>query len=225
MGFGPEDPGVRRAAEVSGICELLVALGLFSAHFYFFMTEHLQELVDRGALGNERVQFGLGMAVYLEFLLLSPLTWVLAYLMGEGVVRFMAALITGEVLPTLPTKLIELGMLRLKRFAVESKLPPVVEDEVLSLGPIGYRVLSCREKDWDLATTVRIGIRMFGVHTIENVGGARPHCYDLRPLPQGRLIRKLRTLSVPAGGIRTEAQSQDSSTKAAIGVPPPRARV
>jgi hypothetical protein len=228
MGFGPDDPGVRRAALISGACELLVALALFAAHFYYFMTERVNRIVDAGGvggIGNEQVQMGLGIAVYLEFVLLSPITWLLAYFMIEGTVRFTAALITGEVLSTLPLKLIDLGMMRFARYAEERKLPPLVEDEVFILSRNQYLIRSSREKDWDLATTVRINIHMYEVYEIENIGGPLPYQYRLRPTAQGKLIRKIRVYVVPPTAVRTDGQAQELSNERAAENVRPRTKV
>jgi len=219
MGFGPDDPGIRRAALISGACELLVALCLFTAHFYYYMTEHVNRIVDLGGVGgvgNEQVQFGMGIAAYLEFLLLSPITWLLGYFMVEGAVRFTAALITGEVLSTLPLKLIDLGMARLARYDAERKLPPLVEDEVLILSRNEYVIRSSREKDWDRATTVRINSYMYEVYLIDNIGGERPYSYRLRPMPHGRLIRKIRVFEVPSTAVRTDGQTNNSPVEKVV---------
>jgi len=52
-------------------------------------------------VGGETVLSGSVIVVLMEYLI-QPLTLVLAYFAIEGVVRFVAAFVTGEIVPTLP---------------------------------------------------------------------------------------------------------------------------
>jgi hypothetical protein len=185
------------ATVLSASLQLFGCLSGLVWHYLHFMTEHLRLLVDRGGIGSEHVQFGMGITVFLEFLLLSPLSWCLVYFFMEGGVRLWAVLITGEVVGTLPLKLADKLYLYCERRSREKDLPPLVEDEIVLIDSDTYIVNSCREKDWDLSTAVRIDELLYAVVEIEVADGVRPYGYRLRPFPQDRIVRKVRDLIAP----------------------------
>jgi len=97
-----------RAAAISGSVECVVCLAILFVRYVDFLERRLVEtssaVVASGredALGAPVVQYGLGFVTLFDFAL-HPLTLFLAYLTFEGLVRFLAAVVTRETLSTLP---------------------------------------------------------------------------------------------------------------------------
>lgn len=97
-----------RAAAISGFAECVGCLAILFVRYVDFLERRLVEtssaVVARGredALGAPAVQYSLGFVTLIDFAL-HPLTLLLAYLTFEGLVRFLAAVVTRETLSTLP---------------------------------------------------------------------------------------------------------------------------
>jgi|GEM_PF-6053911 len=97
-----------RAAAISGSVECVGCLAILFVRYVDFLERRLVEtssaMVASGreeALGAPAVQYGLGFVTLIDFAL-HPLTLLLAYLTFEGLVRFLAAVVTRETLSTLP---------------------------------------------------------------------------------------------------------------------------
>ncbi|MGH9788978.1 MAG: hypothetical protein ACRD4U_09785, partial [Candidatus Acidiferrales bacterium] len=96
------------AAVASGLLQFLGCLGAFIGRYFLFRQQRMDQwAADVMAKGGEDlfaasgVQHTMGLATTMEYLI-QPLTLVLLYFTFEGAVRLLAALVTGEVVGTLP---------------------------------------------------------------------------------------------------------------------------
>lgn len=125
---------------------------------------------------------------------MHPLTWVIGYFGGEGVVRMLSGLITGEAPGMLPLALVDRVLRPARRGEWAAKRPPL-RDKVDRHGLTGeLRVASCREKDhWKYPLTIRYEGEFFQVQGEEHSSAdrERPYVYRLKLLPGNEIIRGL----------------------------------
>jgi hypothetical protein len=189
-----------RGGMLSGAVEALGCLAVLGWRYIVFLDQRMQAV--SGALyskGNEMVmadqkfQFGAGIFTLLEYMVL-PLTWVLIYFIIEGLLRFSAALVSGEVVGTMPLHLIALVQGRISKAAAERAMGPRVPDEVQSVvekeGEL--RILSCRPKEgWNNLMTVSYKDTLYEVAGQQEGAPPRRFVYLLRPKPEGKIVRGL----------------------------------
>ena len=99
------------AAMFSGILESGLCAWLLFYRYAHFLSFHAQQLIrlSHGSISRENVgtQLYFSLVLSAQCLLFEPLSLLLLYLAGEGFVRALAALITEEVIPSFPFKLID----------------------------------------------------------------------------------------------------------------------
>lgn len=122
-----------------------------------------------------------------------PLT-VILYFSAEGLVRFIAAFAVRQLLPSLPFWLMSLATARRQAERERLSRPKSVSDVVESASG-DLLVRSCAAKDWNQFTTVRYCDALYELANEEQGDPARPFCYRLRPVPEGKLIRGIRDYS------------------------------
>src|SRR5579862_3681311 len=90
------------SAVVSGLTQFLVCLGLFIYRFLYFANGQVfggsRVMLKAAELGGETAVMGSG-TFELAAYMIQPVTILLVYLILEGLVRFLAASITGETVP------------------------------------------------------------------------------------------------------------------------------
>jgi hypothetical protein len=129
----------------------------------------------------------------MEYMIL-PVTLLLIYFLIEGLVRFSAALVTGEVVGTMPLHLVAWARARVRQMAAERALGPVVADEVQA--GEGHdcvlRVLSCRPKEgWNHLMTVSYNDVLYEVASQQAGTPPRRYVYLLRFKPEHKVVRGL----------------------------------
>jgi hypothetical protein len=114
--------------------------------------------------------------------MLRPLTIALAYFAVEGVVRGLAAFISGEVLPTLPLALVAAVHQKLSEQRAELSLSGRAPDEigVVNSPDIKLRIRSCRPRSsWDERITIFYRDNLYEVadaKTVSPQGSSYIHC-------------------------------------------------
>jgi hypothetical protein len=193
-----ESSDLRWGAMVGGLLQALVCLGLFILRYLSFFEYRIGDIGERTiARGAEHVltapaaQFGMGFTTTVEYLV-QPLTLVLIYFTVEGVVRLTAALVTEEIVGTLPLYIIAWGQERRGAARAERALGPRVPDIVEPMYSPDYdlRIFTCRRKvGWDRMMTVSYDGQFYEV--LDEQPGKPPHhfIYRLRKSRPGRLIR------------------------------------
>ncbi len=189
---------LRWGAIIGGILQVFVCLVLFILRYLSFFQYRVGDIGERTiARGAESVlaapaaQFGMGFTTTVEYLA-QPLTLVLIYFTVEGVVRVTAALVTEEVVGTLPVHIIAWGQERWEAARAERALGPRVADIVEPMYSPDYdlRIFSCRRKrGWDRLMTVSYDAQFYEV--LDEQPGKPPHhfIYRLRKSRPGRVIR------------------------------------
>lgn len=169
-----------RATAISALMEGFGATGLLLVWYSVFVMRYGDAIAARGGDGF----------VGLFLVALHPLTWIICYFGCEGVVRFLAAVATGESYGTLPLALIAWGMERAER----KRQGALVADEVtIRTTEYDLQVASCRAKQhWKYPLTICYREKFYQVLSGEVLRqGARPYVYFLRRLPTNETIKGL----------------------------------
>lgn len=182
------------AALWSGILESLVSLGLGIRGYYAYFDERMasmpvEVLTKAGEKGGESAIMGLGSIIMLEYLI-HVTTILLVFFMLEGLVRAIAAVASGEALPSLPLQALAFLHTRGDARNRERRLGERIRDEVQP-GADGrsLQISSCRPKPWTQLTTISHEGEFYEL-VRENKGTVpRPFVYFLRKKPQTAVIR------------------------------------
>lgn len=188
---------LRTAALVSGIlqvagCAAVIVLR-YSAFVKSAMAAEGMEQAQLGAVekGGETAVMGFGL-VLLAAYLVSPLTILLEYFLAEGLIRAVAAFVTGEAVPTLPLVGAAWALGRTQEAAAEKALGPRIVDLVQPGDGTLYHLLiaSCRPKQgWDRLMTVSYQEKLYEVTHHEEGVPPRRFLYHLRLKPEGKVVR------------------------------------
>jgi hypothetical protein len=193
------DVNVRRGAMLSGMLQMLGCLAVAIVRYIFFLQQRAGDMatvvIKKGAeeaLASNGVQFGTGILALMEYMI-QPLTLVLLYFTIEGLFRWLAALITDEVLPSLLLQLLAwVQEWHIERRAA-ARLGPLIADVVLAdpAPGIALRIESCRPREWTELTTISYQEKLYEVAHMEEGAAPRRFIYELRPAPVSRLVRGL----------------------------------
>jgi hypothetical protein len=183
-----------QAAVTCGALQLLACVGLLIYRYLVFANQRLMGVSThamQGAAesGGETAVMGMGIFVLAEYLI-HPLTLLLLYFAVEGLVRASAALITGEVVPTLPLQLIALAHGKAAAVHRERELGPPVADLVQpGSGDFALVIASCRPKTWNRMSTICYKDRFYELVREEAAQPPRRWVYVLRKRPEGKVVR------------------------------------
>lgn len=169
-----------RATAISGLIEGFGAITVLVVWYSVFVAKYGDAIAARGGDGF----------VGLFLVALHPLTWLICYFGCEGVVRFLAAVATGESCGSLPLALVAWGMGRMER----DRRGGLVADEVkIRTSEYDLQVASCRAKQhWKYPLTICYQEKFYQVAGGEVLRrGVRPHIYFLRRLPADEIIKGL----------------------------------
>jgi hypothetical protein len=183
-------------AALGGTLETLTSVGLLIRGYQSFAAEKLATLPASVMLGGveksgESAVMGLGSILLLEYVL-QLTTLVLLFLTIEGLVRALAAIGSGEALPSFPLQALAFLQGKLEAQGREARLGQRVRDEV-QWTPDGefLQIGSCRPKSWNQLTTISYEDDLYELATTK--GGHAPHqfVYILRKKPASAVIRGL----------------------------------
>ena len=183
------------AALASGILEMITCLAVLIFRYLQFAPNQVfggTAVALRAAEeGGESAIAGSGIFTLAEFML-RPLTIALVYFTFEGLVRGLAAFISGEVLPTLPLAMVAAVQQKLSGQYAELSLGRRVPDEVevVNSPDIKLRIRSCRPKSsWDDRITIFYMDSLYEVAGREDGQAPRKFIYTLRPKPDHKVVR------------------------------------
>ncbi len=187
-----------RGAIFSGLLQFAACLAFLIVRYFYFLDAHFRAIADtliahgaEQAMDNKAFQYGAGLVTLMEFLI-SPLSLLLIYFLFEGLVRFTAAFISGEVVGTMPLHLLALAGERHSKAVAERALGPRVADEVEPTDNSQLRILSCRPKPaWDHLMTISYADGLYELAGREQGVPPRPYIYLLRPKPEHKVVRGL----------------------------------
>lgn len=185
------DEGLRGPAMVSGLLQVL--LFLFVLVFRAIAWIHPRTDIDINtavAVGGAR-NFGSGIFLLVEFWM-QPLHVFMFYLVIEGVIRVLAALVGHQVIGTLPLYPIAALHNFIDKRKHERELGDLIVDEVIRGGAQkGYdlKVYSCRPKlNWNPYMTIEFEGEFYQMFKEEPGASPRRFIYYLRKNPVGRVV-------------------------------------
>ena len=192
------DANLGRGAVFSGFAQLLLCLGLLIFRYLIFGHQIMfgkgMETIGLAAMekGGETAVMGLGPIMLFAYLL-QPLSLLLIYFTLEGLVRGVAAAITGEVVPSLPLQVTAWVQGKAVERAKESAMGARIVDEVQLLPGPDYDLMikSCRPKHWDHMLTISYQDRFYELAAEVEQKSPRRFVYLLRKTPSGKVIRGL----------------------------------
>jgi hypothetical protein len=154
-----------------------------------FMLARMQQWGPHLGGTGEMVQSAALLVATLEFLI-YPLSLVLLYFAAEGMARFVAGLISSQVVPSLPLyvafRLAEKKRQRRETARLESLPPDTVE--FLAQGRV--RIASAHRRDnWNASVTIGIGGQFYEIEHKEPALPGRPFVFVLKPAATGRALR------------------------------------
>lgn len=191
------DEDVQRGALVSGIAEIVVALGVFIGRYLWLIQKRPADIAEaamrtgaEGALATEHAQFSIGILTLMEYVI-QPMTLVVMYFIIEGVARAAAALVTREVVPSLPLQAIAWVHGAIEKKQAEKALGPVMVDEVRPGTDCDLEIASCRRREWTPMLTISYQETLYELAGSELRAGARPYIYKLRKANLNKAFRGL----------------------------------
>jgi len=180
---------VLRCAMWGGAAQLLLMASALIVQFqhFFIARSHLFAPHMNGV--NSTGEATITVLVALEFVF-HPLPFFLLYLALEGVVRFVGAFITAEVVPSLLVFLFfKLSNATSKSIQGRRSGPPVADAmQRLPDGRVTIATASLKP-GWNASITIGIGGQWFEVEREEQAMPPRPFVYVLRPAPTGKVLR------------------------------------
>jgi hypothetical protein len=181
---------ILHAAIWSGLAQFLllalVSIIRFKEHFYL----RAQQLAPHVAGTHEVVQSGVAIIIVLEYLL-YPLSIFWMYLALEGFVRFAGGIIGSEVVPSLPVFLVYKALDWKTQSAVRRQSASAPPDTFEFLSDGSVQIAAPQPKSaWNASITVGINGVWYTVDCHETGAPPRSHIYILKPVPEGRVLRK-----------------------------------
>lgn len=193
------DANLRTSTILSGGAEVAISLGAYMLGFLSFIQWRVGSMIGAGVKAggmegmSEGVAFGAGATALVEYIF-SPLSMLLVYFAVEGAVRLFAALVTDECVGTLPLAVLGWIFERGGHARRERQLGPRVVDEVQHCRGISYDLViaSCRAKTgWDRLVTIEYQDKLYELFDQKKGFPPRPHIYQLREHPHGKVVRGL----------------------------------
>jgi hypothetical protein len=186
-----------RGAVASGALQLLgcvaALLVRYVAHVQQRPADFAAAAIKAGAedaLANQQVQLGAGVLTLAEYLI-QPLTLVLAYFAFEGIVRGTAALVTREIVPTLPLHAVDAVHGKIEAWAHRRVLGPLMADEVQAGdGDAGeLEIRTCRQRTWTPSLTIEYQDKQYELVSEAEGEPPRRWIYRLRAAPPTKPFR------------------------------------
>ncbi len=187
---------IRPAAMVSGIVQMAIIAVLWWLGYRHYVDLRVggakNVVVGMAEKGGETAIMGYGVYLLIEYCLL-PQTLLLFYFLFEGGVRFVAAFVHGELVPTLPLVGVAALHTLLDKKRDERELPPLVIDKVERVDnpDCQLRIWTCRVREWNNLTTISYEDELYEVVRHEIGALPRPVMYELRRKPEGKIVRGL----------------------------------
>jgi hypothetical protein len=193
------DLNVKRGALFSGGVEFAGCALLLWLRYRPYVQRRMAEAAAEVAKvhGDDRITQGVaafsssGLALF-EYIV-QPLSLLLLYFVIEGLARLTAAVVTGEVLPSLPLQLIAWAHRLGEGWKQERDLGPRVVDTVAPGDAADHdlRIESSRPKPWNQLSTISYNGQLYEL--ARELAGQPPRkfVYLLRKAPESKLVRGL----------------------------------
>ncbi|HEX7288877.1 MAG TPA: hypothetical protein VF532_22020 [Candidatus Angelobacter sp.] len=173
----------------TGLTQFVGFVFLLVLRYRSFMFARMQQWGPHLRGSGELVQSAALLVTTLEFLI-YPLSLCLLYFAAEGMARFVAGLISSQVVPSLPVflafRLAEQKRMRRETIRLESLPPDTVE--FLAQGRV--RIASAhRRESWNASVTIGISGQFHEIEHKEPAMPGRPFVFVLKPAGAGRALR------------------------------------
>jgi hypothetical protein len=191
--------------------ESFFALVAFIYWYSYSVTHWAKDAVYSAVNAGARIPLNTEGFAAFALMFLHPVTWLISWCAVEGMVRFLGAAFTGDVLGILPLVLLDKIWVRFTssvrserpadmRSSWSSFLPwvrqrvgflrhPVLPDEVRYSADATGEVISIRssrpKSGWEPPRIIRCNDIFYRLEAISEQSGARPVLYVLRRLPAG----------------------------------------
>jgi hypothetical protein len=201
----------RVAAALSGIIESLLMLLALVYWYSYSVTHWAADAVSTAAKAGADIRPGADGVTAYAVMLLHPVTWLIVLCAFEGIVRFLGAAFTGDVLGIFPLFVLDRIFLRLTPGGRAERLPgtpsgfssffpwmrqraaflshPVVADEVRYSSDATGEVMSISssrpKSGWEPPRIIRCKDIYYRLEAASERSGLRPFLYVLRRLPAG----------------------------------------
>ncbi|MGH9532524.1 MAG: hypothetical protein ACRD2Q_09030 [Terriglobales bacterium] len=192
------DLNVQRGALFSGIVETVgCALVLWLRYPPYVRGRMAEAAAAVAKAGGDRISeavsdFATGGLSLFEYIV-QPVSLLLVFFVLEGMVRLTAAVVTGEVLPSLPLQFIAWAHGLGEGWKQEHDLGPRIVDTVApgDAADHALRIESCRPKPWNSLTTISYDGQLYEL--VRELTGHPPRrfVYLLRKAPESKLVRGL----------------------------------
>lgn len=193
------DLNVKRGALFSGVVEFAGCALLLWLRYPPYVQRRMAETAaalhpalqaDRLSQGTSAFASG-GMSLF-EYMV-QPLSLLLLYFVLEGLGRVTAAVVTGEVLPSLPLQLIAWAHRTGEGWKQERYLGPRVVDTIAPGDAADHdlRIESSRPKPWNQLTTISYNDQLYEVARELSGQPPRRFIYLLRKASPNKLVRGL----------------------------------
>jgi hypothetical protein len=144
-------------AVASGFLETFMSIGLLIHGYFLYSDKRLAVLPVSvmkmaGEKGGESAIMGMGTIFMLEYLIHFS-TLLVIFFIFEGVVRGIAAIASGDILPSLPLQVLAFMHTKLQAQTHERILGRRVCDQVYACGEY-LQIASCRPKPWTQLTSI-----------------------------------------------------------------------
>ncbi len=190
---------IKRGAVLSGAAEFFLTSVALWFRYPVFIHRRMAESASAVAAryGSDKLvagfsDLGSGVLGLVEYLL-QPLSLLLIYFLLEAVVRLFAAVVSDEIVPSLPLQAVAWlhgAGARRQEITLGVRVIDLVQpgDE----REYDLRIASCRPKDWDQLLTISYNDQLYELS--RELSGAPPRrfVYLLRKAPAGKVIRGLR---------------------------------
>lgn len=205
-----------RCAILSGLLESLLAMLALISWYSHSVATWAANALDSALRGGPEASVP-GQAIGFSALVLwclHPFTWFIAYFVAEGMVRFLAALSTEQILPSWPLAIVDwsYGRLTQRRSEGDALHTPTLHQQVQSLaasvrqsaktagltelpdelfesadgGDAILEIYSSRPKaQWIPPQVVRVGTAYYRLEAASEGSRPRPFIYRLRRLSAG----------------------------------------
>lgn len=190
-----QDVSLRGEAIVAGMVQILFVTAVLVYRFIMFSWRRAG-LIGPGVdtpsnLPEVNAVFGGGIFMMAEFVL-TPVNMILVYLIYEGLIRSLAALVGHQVLGTLPLYIISGIHGLIDKTQYQRDIGPLVIDHVARGRPnqnYDLKVYSCRPKfNWNPYMTIEFEGEFYQMLKEEPGPTARRFVYYLRKNPVGRVV-------------------------------------
>jgi hypothetical protein len=161
-------------------------LGLRYAHFISLRAHQWSPVTQRVSDVQES---GLFIESTLEFLL-YPLSLLLIFFTLEGLLRFAAGLISGDVVPSLPVSISCVVLHHRNKAREDQRLGALPPDTVEYLPEGRVRISSARSRPtWNATVTIHLAAEDYEIEKREPGEPIRPFVFLLRHVPVGKIRR------------------------------------